>query len=229
MLNEKSALETPTYRLENVEAIHRQHPRTFSIPRSEIRGSLKQGMLVKLIFLLDAPTEEGIDAERMWVQVHKVVKDFYWGLLDNDPRYVTSLKSGDLIEFRPEHVAAIYAETGSPGWIDESKLAIVSRDVLENEAWPGRLVRTEPPDNQFSGWWILSGQESEEGMQRSDNFQQSTLFEMIRRFRVLDSVLDESGLATWTWDEQTAEYRRQASNQNDEIKLLSGQGIQERQ
>src|SRR5207249_3641418 len=141
--------------------------------------------------------------------------DSYWGLLDNDPRYVSNLKSGDLIEFRPEHVAAVYAEAGSPGWIDESKLAIVSRDALENEVWPGRLIRTDPPDNQFSGWWILTGREIEEDMTRASNFQQCTLFEMIQRFRVLDSVLDETGPATWIWDEEAAEYRRQP---NDEAK-----------
>lgn len=192
----KKRSKTPQYRLQDVEAIHRQNPRTYSIPRSEIRGGLKEGMLVKLVFVLEEPTEDNIDAERMWVKVHKVVKDFYWGILDNDPRYATELKSGDLIEFRPEHVAAIYVEAGDPGWIDESKLAVVSRNVVENEEWPGCLVRTEPPDKQFSGWWILSGQESTEDMQRPDKFQPCTLFEIIRRFRVLDSVLDESAPAT---------------------------------
>ena len=56
--------------LQNVVAVHAQHPRTFSIPRSDVRSSLRAGALAKLIFLAEG---EGCpEAERMWVQVASI-------------------------------------------------------------------------------------------------------------------------------------------------------------
>ena len=55
--------------LQDVEAVHRSHPRTYSIPRSEQRLNLKVGQLVQLVFLVDPQTSGGATGERMMVSL----------------------------------------------------------------------------------------------------------------------------------------------------------------
>jgi hypothetical protein len=38
----------------------------------------------------------------------------------------------------------------------------VSREVWEKDAWPRRLERHSIPDPQFSGWFVLEGDESDD-------------------------------------------------------------------
>src|SRR5258708_17170192 len=101
-------------RLENIEEKHRLAPRTYSIPRSAERMSLRGGDLVKLVFLLDRPAQDGTTGERMWVSIQKVDNGGYAGTLDNNPKYLTDMKVGDQVAFGPEHVAAIWVDKKDP-------------------------------------------------------------------------------------------------------------------
>ena len=119
--------------LENVELIHRESPITFSIPRREQRENLQIGDLVKLVFLIDPPTSEGPNAERMWVEVKEVKKSGYLGALDNDPHYISNLKYGDLIGFSSENVAAIYI-ADKEKQIPYEKKIMVSQGIIEKDS-----------------------------------------------------------------------------------------------
>ena len=82
----------------DASAAHREHPRTFSIPRQVVRESLRSGDLVKLLFAV-VPPVGGVEVERMWVRVEKPGSGRYSGRLANHPAYRRDLKAGDRIEF----------------------------------------------------------------------------------------------------------------------------------
>ena len=193
--------------LQDVEALHRSHPRTYSIPRSEQRLNLKVGQLVKLVFLVDPQTIGGATGERMWVCVKEAKDDRYLGTLDNEPRIIETLKLGDEIHFGPEHVAALYCHP--EGYeLPYGKYAIVNKSILDESGWPSRVVRKPPPDDSFSGWWILTGKESRAEMSDHDYFEPIVVDELISQFRVLDSVLDEPIGTQWEWSDSESEYVR---------------------
>lgn len=84
--------------------------------------------------------------------------------------------------------------------------AVVSRRVWDDDAWPGRLERRRLPDPQFSGWFVLAGDERSAYRDDPTNFvpvAQATLFE---RFRVLDPGLEGPVGTTMLWDDAAAEY-----------------------
>lgn len=189
----------------DAEAAHREHPRTYSIPRRLVRESLVPGDYVKLLFKIDPPTA-GLVVERMWVEVVDSKDGAYTGRLANQPGHLPNLRPGDIINFTPEHVAAREAEPDDPLYTDPNAFAVVSRRVWDEDTWPGRLERHEIPDAQFSGWFVLAGDETDEYKADQSNFvpvPQATLFE---RFRVLDSGLEGPIGATMVWSDDRAEY-----------------------
>jgi hypothetical protein len=193
--------------LQDVEAEHRLHPRTYSIPRSEQRLVLKVGQLVKLVFLVDPQTSGGATGERMWVCVKEAKDGQYIGSLDNKPRIITTLNLGDDIHFGPEHVAAL--DCHPEGYrLPYGKYAIVNKSILDEGGWPSRVIRNPPPDDSFSGWWILTGKESQAEMTDHNNFEPILVDELISQFRVLDSVLDEPVGTQWEWSDSESEYVR---------------------
>ncbi len=96
------------YALDNGEELNRECPDTFWIPARDERENLIPGDLVKLIFRISLGEEEHV--ERMWVIVEERKSGGYIGALDNDPYCTTELRSGERIEFRPEHIVQIYEE-----------------------------------------------------------------------------------------------------------------------
>lgn len=96
------------YYLENAEQLHEQSPDTFTIPPRAEREAAKPQDYVKLIFAHPNPIGVSHGAERMWVIITSTNnKGEYEGVLDNDPLEFTTLKAGDVVTFRPEHVIAI--------------------------------------------------------------------------------------------------------------------------
>ena len=75
------------------EAIHRAHPRTFSIPRRVVRDSLRPGDYVKLSFRVDQRSGD-VGAERMWVEVADFDGSHYSGRLANVPTELADLEPG---------------------------------------------------------------------------------------------------------------------------------------
>ncbi len=194
--------------LENAEQIHRENPRTFSIPRSDQRRNLQPGQLVKLIFLIDRPADGEPNAERMWVEVIEVRGSRYVGRLDNEPGYISNLKLGTVLEFGPEHVAAIYASSQG-NELPYGKTVLVSRRIVSDHAWPQRVIRGQPLDETSSGWLIMTENEQENGSSDPEGFIVYPVDDILRQFRVLDSVLDEPVGTAWRWNVEEAEYQQE--------------------
>jgi hypothetical protein len=193
-------------RLQDVAEVHKQHPRTFSIPRHDIRSSLRPGALAKLIFLADG---EGCpEAERMWVQVESVDSEGrYMGRLDNVPNALTELVPGVSVPFGPEHVAAIDEQDPETlAAVDPERVAIVSRRVWEDDEFPRRLERHAVPDPEFTGWFVLAGDESPSFKADRDNFLPLRNVQLFERFRVVDSAMEGPVGSVWVWSNDADEY-----------------------
>lgn len=186
----------------DAEQRHRADPMTFSIPRSDIRRSLEPGSRVKLLFA--AGTGDPPPAERMWVEVTQVQRERYVGRLANEPVAIVDLTLGDEVTFGPEHVAAIWRETGhepSPG-----QYAIVSSRVWRDGVIPERAIRMETPDPQASGWIVFAA--ADPGWPPDDlaGFEPVTHAALTDRFRAFDSVEDEPPGTAWRWDHDRSEW-----------------------
>jgi hypothetical protein len=196
-------------RLEDVEVLHKKHKRTYSIPRSDERDSLRPGQLVKLVFLAEEEAQEGARAERMWVEVQGKMAGEYIGTLQNRPRYLKYVKQGEHVVFKSNHVCAIYVERNDPHWIDPDKFVVVSKRVLDDELWPVRLLRKGEPDETHSGWVVFSSEEKERAEQNNwDNFTNVSAHDLMNKFPILDSVLGEPVGTEWIWDEESCEYKK---------------------
>ncbi|WP_373033752.1 DUF2314 domain-containing protein [Sulfurovum sp.] len=103
--------EVDHYELDNGEELHREYPDSFSIPNKEIRGSLKPGNIVKLIFRMEeTPGSDEVSVERMWVQVTKTHKFYYEGVLDNVPTGSECVNYGQTVNFKSCHVIDVYED-----------------------------------------------------------------------------------------------------------------------
>ena len=188
--------------LVDAEERHRENPRTFSIPRSDVRAALAVGDRVKLLFGVGG----GSSTERMWVEVTEVVGARYVGRLDNEPVAIVDLRAGDLVEFGPEHVAAIWREV--PDAPTQSQFAIVSSRVWRQGQPPVRAARMAPPDPSFSGWLVFAVEDPLMPDERLSGFEPVTHVALLERFRSLDSIEDEPPGTEWRWDEPEVEWRR---------------------
>ncbi len=185
------------WRLEDVEARQRESPRLYPIPRSAERKNLRPGDLAKLVFLIDGNPE--VDGERMWVEVESVEGVSFLGRLTNQPRWV-ALSPGDPVAFEPRHVAAVLFEP-----IDDEALVIVSRRVLDEDAWPRRVIRQEALD-EYSGWQVFAGDEPPGWTSDPANARAIPVKQILVQFPVLESIFGDSTVGEWRWSAEDLEY-----------------------
>jgi hypothetical protein len=183
-------------------------PETFFIPPAEVRHNLKAGDVVKLLFFIRDPDPQGLEAERMWVDVKSADEGIYVGELLNAPSVIRDLKPGDRIVFEPKHVAAIAVSQAEVGFRVDDR-AIISRRLAASAFRPGRLQRDEPTHADDSGWVLLVGDETEPNHFDPQNFAAATLGFLADRFPELEEVFKEGRQGeTWEWDETENRYRR---------------------
>lgn len=106
--------EENQFYLDDAEAYEQLYPDQYHIPSSMLRGQLKKGDIVKLIFRFAdewAPRKNN-ECERMWVEVTEVDLDqeYYRGILLNDPKVHSAIASGHVLWFHPTHVFDIQLE-----------------------------------------------------------------------------------------------------------------------
>jgi hypothetical protein len=153
---------------------------------------------VKLVFEADGPSDRGFTAERMWVEVREVHPHGYLGALDNVPSFLAELQPGDLIAFGAEHVIALeQSPTGLP--LPYGQYALVSKDIIESDAWPTAAYRETPAAADSSGW-VLTASTSKEPLVPI------LVDDLVTQFRILDSILDEPVGTQWVWNPDTVEY-----------------------
>ncbi|MHB8900792.1 MAG: immunity protein Imm33 domain-containing protein [Thermoguttaceae bacterium] len=151
--------------LEDVEKTAKENPEKFFLPSEAERKSQKTGASVRLHFLLKDPADDEPRAERMWVtitQEHGLLKP-YRGLLENAPVYITDLKLGDAVTFKPCHIAQTIIKRGDPRWIDSASLkALVSKMCFERNEIVRFLYREKADREDDSGWRMFTGHETQE-------------------------------------------------------------------
>jgi hypothetical protein len=193
-----------TYRLFDVATHHLQQPEAFSIPREAERLHLEQGEIVSIGLV----PESGETPEWMWARVEMVRGEGrYIGALLDKPKTVPALMAGNRIEFTFTHVLELYIEEGDARWIDQSKLAMVSGYIVNDNAWPGKLMRIPPMAPEYSGWVIFNGTEPPQYASDFSNFLSAPLEEAIRRYPNLQSGLASPVGSEWRWDPESCEYK----------------------
>lgn len=195
------------WRLQNVEELSQLHPRTFFIPPATERANLKPKDLVKLIFVLDEEAPNGMEAERMWVQVGGRDGDVYSGFLDNQPSLIKTLEPGDQVQFRSEHVAALQYDVAQLGYNPVLKV-MVNRRVIQEDVFPGRAYKDVPTGVDDSGWTILVGGEAQDELQSKSTYISSVLGYLTDKFPRLNEVFRSDG-GEWLWDPTQNRYVRQ--------------------
>lgn len=190
--------------LEDVVQTHKNHPRTFSIPRSDERENLKPGQLVKLHFHLKDGDPGAPEAERMWVEVIDAQNGKYRGELTNQPFFIKSLSLGDEIKFEANHVTAVYFSSEDEGWVDESKTVFCAEEILRDDKWPSFACRKVAQEDKQSGWHVYTSQEAVS----ASAMKEIELAQLLNAFPIFDSIASEKEGTTWVWNEEDAEYKR---------------------
>lgn len=99
-------IERDGWSLEDGEARHREHPKSFEIPELAVRQALQPGDFAKLIFKISIEDDED-SVERMWVIVRARTLGGYIGMLDNQPSSVVENDQfwrGTEFPFEPLHI-----------------------------------------------------------------------------------------------------------------------------
>ncbi len=201
-LKARGGLSRQDYVIGNAEKLRDENPRSFSIPRSDQRRSLRVGDTAKII--LEATASSGpISAERPWVTVTEVGNGGYKVEIDNSLVLFPSL-NGAILSIRPEHVISVTLPDEYV--LPYSKTCLVSAGIVQDAAWPHRLVRVSQKGDADSGWRIL-----EKGASLTDELQEVSCGAIIAQYQVLDSVMDEPGLCSWIWNDRENEFARESA------------------
>lgn len=176
--------------LENVRDKNLKFPRTFIVAKKKDVDSLTTGALVKLIFVLNKPTEEGCRAEKMWVRIVEHQNGLFKGILDNDPVFIKTIKCGETISFKAENIASIY---GAQSPFNEKLFAIVTKKALEKRQINWIVRSSDPNHEEDSGWQFFYGDESTEYLDKSDNASIILLEEALSFEPLLEEVLGGDG------------------------------------
>ncbi len=165
-----------SWRLADSEKLAQEHKYTFYKPSREITENLKVGNIVKLTFEFDSSNSEHPSAERMWVQITEINGEKFKGILDNHPFYLHELYTGDEINFEHRHIIDHDLKLSEPNLVDKYyNRCFVTNKVLYDNAPINYIYREEPiekdPERDYvdTGWRILSGDESDEYMDNSEN------------------------------------------------------------
>jgi hypothetical protein len=192
----------PGYVIGNAEKLRDENPRSFSIPRSDQRRALKVGDTAKIV--LEATQGTGrLTAERPWVVITEVGNGRYKARIDNTLVLFPSLNNATL-DILPEHIISV--NLPDEYVLPFGKTCLASAAVLEDRAWPDRLIRLAPADEGDSGWRLFAKDES-----AADASQTAACDALISQYQVLDSVMDEPGLERWAWDASANEYARDSA------------------
>jgi hypothetical protein len=197
----------PSWRLDDAAMIAAQNPYTFYKPSADAVALLRPGNLVKLIFAFESDDPAAPRAERMWVRIDRIEGERFYGVLDNDPRYIRDLKDTDAVEFDARHI--IQTDVEDPRGDPTARYwprCFVTKRVLEEGAPVGYLYR-EPPDGaDDSGWRIMVGDESDEYMDDSRNIAYVSLGAVLRQDDSFRDLLDTPAPCAYWRDAATGKF-----------------------
>lgn len=180
--------KTGSWKLTDSEQLAKKHKYTFYKPSREITKNLKVGNIAKLTFEFDSSNSEHPSAERMWVEITEINGEKFKGKLDNHPFYLHELYAGDEIVFEHKHIIDHDLELSEPNLVDKYyDRCFVTNKILYENAPINYIYREEPMkkdeerDYVDTGWRILSGDESDEYMNDSENISLVSLGAVLSR------------------------------------------------
>ncbi|WP_230515267.1 DUF2185 domain-containing protein [Teredinibacter turnerae] len=201
-----------TWELEDVTKIAKNAPYTFYIPSNAVLESLSVGNIVKLMFSCDVENDKGWSAERMWVIITKKEGSKYTGTLDNDPYYIPDLKYQEVIEFDETNIMQTDIKDTAPNLVEKYlPRCYVTSEVLKELKPVGQLYREQPEESEenYSGWNIFSGEETEEYLNDSGNWNYVSLGAVLNKCSRFIDVLDlEDYKNEYVWSENTQSYKK---------------------
>ena len=128
----------------------------------------------------------------MWVEIKEASGKTFKGVLDNDPAYITDLKCGDPVAFSEKHIIQVSIDDPVPSKTDKYlPRCFVTHRVLYDGAPVGYLYREEPDVDEDSGWRFMSGDESDEYMDSSNNISFVSLGAVLREDDRIVDLLEE--------------------------------------
>lgn len=154
------------YTLENIIEQNKKYPRHFMKPTALEINSLHPGDMVKLIFLIHPPLENGCNGERMWVVIDSIKGDNFVGILDNDPCFLTTIKAGDKIEFQAKNIASIMTSSKD---MDFEKFAVITKKAFEKRETNFVIRDDDLCDEKDSGWQLFYGDEDDDYLEDYNN------------------------------------------------------------
>lgn len=180
--------KTGSWKLTDSEQLAKKHKYTFYKPSREITKNLKVGNIAKLTFEFDSSNSEHPSAERMWVEITEINGEKFKGKLDNHPFYLHELYAGDEIVFEHKHIIDHDLELSEPNLVDKYyDRCFVTNKIMYENAPINYIYREEPMkkdeerDYVDTGWRILSGDESDEYMDDSENISLVSLGAVLSR------------------------------------------------
>jgi hypothetical protein len=191
-----------SWKLTDSEKLAKENKYTFYKPSREILKNLKVGNIVKLTFEFESSNSEHPGAERMWLEITEINEHKFKGTLDNHPFYLHELYAGDKIEFEYKHIIDHDLELSESNLVDKYyDRCFATNKVLYENAPINYIYREEPMekdeerDYEDTGWRILSGDESDEYMEDSENISLVSIGSILSRD---DSFIDllESEIGT---------------------------------
>lgn len=199
-----------TWELEDVTEIAKGAPYTFYLPSKIVIESLDVGNIVKLMFSCDVENDKGWSAERMWVIITKKEGEIFTGTLDSDPYYIPDLKYQDIIEFHKKHIMQTDIEDSEPDIVEKYfPRCYVTSEVLQDLKPVGHLYREVPEEGEenFSGWNLFSGEETEEYLNNSENWNYVSLGAVLNKCDRFKEVLEiEDYENEYVWSNETQSY-----------------------
>lgn len=175
--------------LEDGEAVHAAHPRSFFIPPREHRTDIRadESCAVSVAFAERVVDGEPRRTETVWVGVVDVLPGGrYRGRIDERPAFVEGLGVGDLIEFEPRHVVAIAYSPDELGY-DPGDWAVIDARIMAEDSPPLALTFAEPNGMDERYWFAALDQ------QPPDDSQWAQLGELTDRWPELATVFAAGG------------------------------------
>lgn len=202
-----------TWNLEDVTEIAKGAPYTFYLPSKTVLDKLKVGSLVKLMFACDVENDKGWTAERMWVIVTDINESCsFTGTLDNDPYYIPDLKYQEKVTFQRKHIMQTDIEEIETDIVEKYlPRCYVTSEVLYDLKPVGQLYREVPEDGEenYSGWNLFSGEESEDYLNNAENWNYVSLGAVLNRCDRFVALLElEDYENEYAWSSETGSYNK---------------------
>jgi hypothetical protein len=183
-----------SWNLVDSEELAKENKYTYYKPSRNITNQLKVGNLAKLNFQFESTNDEDPLGERMWVVITEITQDKFKGTLDNNPFFLSGLYYQDVIEFEHKHIIDHDLDIYEPNLVNKyNDRCFVNNQILYEGELVNYLYREKPieedeeRDYVDSGWRLMTGKETDEYMDNSENFSFVSLGAVLSRD---DSIIE---------------------------------------